>query len=222
MAEKFWIVFGDVHESLSNIHKIEDIRKASGVLVSGDLTNVGNRSRAGALIDEIKSLNGNVYAQVGNMDTTEVEKYLEETGMNIHNKVVSLSDDVYVLGLGYSTPTPFSTPSEVSEDQVKSWLDKVVDQALKVKHLIFLSHTPPQNTKADRLGAGANVGSPAVRAFIEKVQPEVCVTGHIHEAVSVDHIGKTIVINPGTFGSGGYVRISFDGQNLKAELRQVK
>lgn len=221
MAEKFWIAFGDVHESLSNIHKIEDIREASGVLVSGDLTNVGSRARAKALIDEIKTLNNKVYAQIGNMDTREVEKYLNEKGMNIHNKMVALSDDVHVLGLGYSTPTPFSTPSEVNEDQVQIWLDKVTDEALKANHLVFLSHTPPQNTKADRLGGGANVGSPAVRAFIEKVQPEVCVTGHIHEAVSVDQIGKTIVVNPGTFGSGGYVRISFDGQSLSAELRQV-
>ncbi|RQD66759.1 metallophosphoesterase [Desulfonatronovibrio magnus] len=221
MAEKFWIAFGDVHENLRNIHKVKDIREAAGVLVSGDLTNVGNRSRAGSIIDEIKAFNSNVYAQIGNMDTKEVEKYLNETGANIHKKLVALSEDVHVLGLGYSTPTPFSTPSEVSEEQVKSWLDSILKQAMEVRHLIFITHTPPQNTKADRLGAGANVGSPAVRAFIEKVQPEVCVTGHIHEARSVDHVGRTIVINPGTFGSGGYVRITFDGTKLDAELRAV-
>ncbi len=221
MSEQFWIAFGDVHNQLGNIHRIEDIARADGVLVSGDLTNVGNRSRAAALIDEIKSLNSRVYVQIGNMDTREVEKYLDEAEVNIHNRMVPLSDDVHVLGLGYSTPTPFSTPSEVSENQIRDWLAKTTPLALEAKHLIFLSHTPPFNTSADRLGRGNNVGSMAVRNFIEEVQPAVCVTGHIHEARSEDRIGKTIIINPGTLGSGGYVRISFDGQKLNAWLRAV-
>jgi uncharacterized protein len=221
MDEKFWIAFGDVHERIDNIHKIKDIAQASGVLISGDLTNVGGKTRAAGIINEIKALNRKVYAQIGNMDTREVEKYLDESGANVHNRLVELSREVHLLGLGYSTPTPFSTPSEVEEEQVRIWLDCVLDQAAQTSNLIFMSHTPPYNTRADLLSSGINAGSRAVRNFIEKVQPGVCVTGHIHEARSVDHIGKTIVINPGTFASGGYARITFDGSKLNAELRHV-
>ncbi len=217
----FWIAFGDVHESLGNIYKVEDIKEADAILVSGDLTNVGSRSRAASIVDEIRSLNSRVYAQIGNMDTREVERYLDEEGVNIHNRMVPLAQDIHLLGLGYSTPTPFSTPSEVSEKQMDNWLENITAKALEASHLIFLSHTPPFNTSADRLGRGNNVGSRAVRNFIEKVQPGVCVTGHIHEARSVDHIGRTTVINPGVLAAGGYVRISFDGGQLKAELREV-
>jgi len=221
MAEKFWIAFGDVHERPGNIKKIEDISEASGVLISGDLTNVGNRAGAAAILNEIKSLNPNVYAQIGNMDTREVEKYLDESGVNVHNRMVELSGGVQLLGLGYSSPTPFSTPSEVDEKQLQTWLDNILHQALEAKHLIFMSHTPPYGTRADLLSSGISAGSRAVRSFIERVRPGVCVTGHIHEARSIDHVGRTIVINPGTFSSGGYVRISFDGQKLDAGLRQV-
>ncbi|MFP4326184.1 MAG: metallophosphoesterase [Desulfonatronovibrio sp.] len=221
MSEQFWIAFGDVHDQLGNIHRIEDIARADGVLVSGDLTNVGNRAKASGMLDEIKALNKNVFAQIGNMDSAEVDKYLEEAGANIHNRLVQLSSRVHVLGLGYSNPTPFSTPSEVDENQIRVWLDSVVDQAMEADNLIFMTHTPPYNTKADLLSSGSHAGSSAVRSFIEKVQPGVCVTGHIHEARSVDQLGKTVIINPGTFSSGGYVRISFDGQKLSAELRQV-
>ena len=222
MSEKFWIAFGDVHENTSIIHKIKDIREASGVLVSGDLTNVGGMARAAAIIDEIKALNRNVFAQIGNMDTRDVERYLDESGVNVHNRLISLLDDVYLLGLGYSTPTPFSTPSEVDETQVKHWLDGIQDKAAEAPHLIFMTHTPPYGTTTDRLSSGVSAGSTAVRDFIEKVQPGVCITGHIHEARSVDHVGKTRVVNPGILARGGYVRISFDGRSLDAELRQIK
>ncbi len=221
MPEQFWIAFGDVHERPGNIHKIDDISRAAGVLISGDLTNVGGKARAAGILDEIRALNNNVYAQIGNMDTNEVEKYLDESGINVHNRLVRLSEQVHLLGLGYSTPTPFSTPSEVDEKQIKTWLDNILDQALNAENLIFMSHTPPLDTRTDLLSSGVNIGSRAVRQFIEKVQPAVCVTGHIHEARSVDHVGKTIVINPGIFASGGFVRITFDGRKLDAQLRQI-
>jgi Icc-related predicted phosphoesterase len=51
-----------------------------------------------------------------------------------------------------------------------------------------------------------------VRAFLERVQPRLCVTGHIHESRAVDAIGKTVVINPGPLAAGGYVRIDIDAE----------
>lgn len=173
MSVLFWIAFGDVHNSVGNVRGIEEIRKAAGVLVSGDLTNVGGRKSAAGILDEIRALNRNIYAQIGNMDTRDAEMYLEESSVNVHRRIINLSRDVHLLGLGYSTPTPFSTPSEVEDDQFKAWLDKVLDQALEARHLIFMSHTPPYGTSADLLSSGNHAGSKAVRDFIEKVQPEV-------------------------------------------------
>jgi Icc-related predicted phosphoesterase len=71
------------------------------------------------------------------------------------------------------------------------------------------------------VGFGRSVGSKAVRQFIEKYQPDVCVTGHIHESKAVDRIGKTQIINPGLFGSGGYVMIRLLDGALKAKLLHV-
>ncbi len=221
MSEKYWIAFGDVHEHLANIHRIKELAGAAGVIVSGDLTNVGDQSRAARIVDAVRSINSRVYAQIGNMDTREVERYLEQAGINIHNRLIRLDRHVHLMGIGYSTPTPFSTPSEVDESQVRSWLKSLAPQAGEAENLIFVTHTPPLGTRADLLRSGTNAGSRAVRNFIETVQPGVCVTGHIHEARSVDHIGNTVVINPGTLASGGYAEISFDGQRLEARLRQV-
>lgn len=221
MTEEFWIAFGDVHESMGKAHRIEGIAQASGVLVSGDLTNAGSRARARDLLDELEALNPRIYAQIGNMDTLEVDSWLEEKGMNIHNRMVSLNSQVHLLGLGYSNPTPFSTPSEVEEKQIKIWLDQLIPQAQQAQHLIFMTHTPPYNTKADLLSSGLHAGSKAVRRFVEQVKPEVCITGHIHEARSADQLGPTRIVNPGMLSAGGYVIIRFDGSKLTAELGSV-
>lgn len=222
MKEKYWIAVGDIHGNAGNLQRIRKISKARGVLVSGDLTNVGGKSTARMLLDEIRSLNPNVYAQIGNMDTREVDRFLEESGVNVHNRILLLEDDVYLLGLGYSIATPFNTPSEVSDEQLEKWLSAHRDKASRIKHLIFMTHTPPYGTKTDMLNSGANVGSRAVREFIEDVQPEVCITGHVHEANIEDHVGGTKVINPGTLSGGGYVWIKYDGVGLDAQLMTVE
>lgn len=122
------------------------------------------------------------------------------------------------MGVGWSTPTSFGTPSETSDGQIGQWLEATHAKAADFEHLIAVIHTPFLNTAADRLGSGASVGSLAVRNFLEKAQPEVCLTGHIHESRAQDRIGRTLVINPGMLAHGGYVRLDYEGGRLSARL----
>ena len=86
------------------------------------------------------------------------------------------------------------------------------------RHTLLVCHTPPHGTATDVVGDGVHVGSPAVRAFIERVQPEVCLTGHIHEARATDVLGTTQIINPGALSGGGYARIRLAEGRLTASL----
>jgi Predicted phosphoesterases, related to the Icc protein len=86
---------------------------------------------------------------------------------------------------------------------------------------VAVIHTPPLNTKADRLGSGVSVGSPAVRRFLERAQPEVCLTGHIHESRAEDRLGRTLILNPGMLAHGGYVRLDYEDGRLSARLLSV-
>lgn len=68
---------------------------------------------------------------------------------------------------------------------------------------IYVIHTPPYNTRLDRLQTGTPVGSRAVRAYLEKVQPRLSLHGHIHEGPRTggsfwDRLGRTICVNPGS------------------------
>jgi Icc-related predicted phosphoesterase len=50
------------------------------------------------------------------------------------------------------------------------------------------------------------VGSTAVRAAIEKMQPLLMLCGHIHETKNAAKIGRTLCINPGSEYGSGYLR----------------
>jgi Icc-related predicted phosphoesterase len=217
----YWIAIGDIHDDVSQIKNVPGVSEAQGVLISGDITNYGGRARAESLLGEIERLNAKILAQIGNMDTREVEDYLEQRGFNVHARATDLGFNVSLVAVGYSTPTPFGTPSEVSNAQIQVWLDKAMEQVHEFEHLILMAHDPPFSTKTDRVGFGQSVGSKAVRKFIEKHQPEVCITGHIHESRAVDWIGKTQIINSGLFGAGGYVLIRLVEGKLEAELRRT-
>ncbi|MBF0397971.1 MAG: hypothetical protein HQK78_14420 [Desulfobacterales bacterium] len=155
------------------------------------------------------------------MDKPEISEYLDEKGWNIHAKGKKLYSNIGIIGVGYSAPTPFNTPSEASEDTILAWLYKAYKEVNDFEKLIMVSHTPPFGTQTDKISSGANVGSKNVYEFIKHVQPDICITGHIHESKGVDFIGKTKVLNPGAFGSGGYVIIELDGDKLDAEIITV-
>ncbi len=217
MEEIFWLGLGDVHNSFSKVLNLPDLNKAQGVIISGDLTNRGNKAEVLEFLQQLKKQVPVVFAQIGNMDSKEVEEALEEVGVNLHRKVVYVEPGLYVAGMGYSTPTPFGTPSEVSEQTLATWLGELKSKVQDKSPLLFVSHTPPYGTRCDTLFSGAHVGSKAVLDFIQEVAPDICLTGHIHEARSVDEVGSTLVINPGTLATGGYVKIIFQDGRLEVE-----
>lgn len=217
----YWIAFGDVHESTAIIESIPGIGDAAGVIVTGDLTNRGQRPQAERVLKTLQALNPNIFAQPGNMDTDEVTRFLDEKGVLMHRKVKELAPDLCLMGIGYSTPTPFGTPGEVDESEIAQWLEEADAQSRKYAHRILCIHEPPKDCLCDRIGDGLHVGSEAVRRFIERAGVDLVVTGHIHEGVGTDRIGDTPVINPGMISGGGFVRIEFDGTTVSATLESA-
>lgn len=213
------IALGDIHERLEFKGFIEDeLKKADMVIVTGDLTQFGGVAKARRVIESLKPLNQNILAQAGNLDNPEVNAYLEELGICLHGRGYFLGD-AGIFGVGGSNPSPFSTPNELSEEEINRLLEKGYSEIRDTPVKIMVPHMPPLNTAVDRVHSGAHVGSSSVRNFIEKNQPDLCLTGHIHEAAGEDRLGKSHIINPGPFFNGGYVAVDYDGKNLNAELR---
>jgi len=215
--DKFWIGIGDLHEDISLLNEIPDVADAAGVIISGDITNRGGRRRASHLLNTVSAINSNIYAQIGNMDRAEITEYLDEKGWNIHAKGKQLAENIGIMGVGYSTPTPFRTPSEVPDAMLGQWLSIGYEQIKHLPKLILVAHDPPFGSEAAELPSGENVGNKSVLEFIQRVQPDICLTGHIHEADSEDYIGKTKVINPGMLCMGGYALVQLKEDKLEAK-----
>ena len=88
---------------------------------------------------------------------------------------------------------------------------------------LFVLHSPPRGTRCDMIGTASHVGSRAIRAFIERHQPPLVLSGHIHESPRVsssyrDTIGRTVVVNPGQFGTSRLCGVWFDPERLAETL----
>ena len=91
---------------------------------------------------------------------------------------------------------------------------------------VFVLHSPPRDTRCDMIGARVHVGSRAIRSFIERRQPPLVLSGHIHESPRVsssyrDAIGRTLAVNPGQFGSSRLCGVWFDPARVEETLRHT-
>ncbi len=230
----YWLAFGDIHDDTSLFSALPEMSGASGILVTGDITLAGGTQQALRVLAPLAAAAPALLAQPGNMDRSEVAGMLEEKGWGLHAGASALFPGVYALGLGYSPPTPFNTPGEYAEKRLLEWMETAFAEAQKLAKasavhnpvLVLVSHSPPYATACDRLRSGAFVGSSAVREFIEKRQPDLCLCGHIHESRGEDRIGKTRIINPGDLASGGYILLRRTGDSapygLEAELKTLR
>ena len=208
------VAITDVHGRVEKVRKLTGIlagRRPDLILIAGDITHFSGWEVARKVLEPVLSLGVPVLAVHGNCDGRDVPKLLEELGIGLHDKRVEING-VGFIGLGGSNITPFNTIWELTEDEIM----KILEQNYRPGDVI-LSHVPPRDTKADRTHSGLHVGSKALREFIERNQPSLVVTGHIHEARSVDRVGKTVIVNPGPLFRGYYAVIGLNEATKKVE-----
>jgi len=212
------VSFGDVHMATRNLERMAAILCDTDlIIVSGDLTNFGGIDDARKVLDDVRQACGRVLALPGNLDRREVTPFLEAEGIALHGKGVVI-EGVGIFGCGGSNLTPFNTPTELTEDEIYETLRLGYAAVQTQRPLLMVCHTPPYGTKCDRIVGGQAVGSTSARRFIEEVQPDLCISGHIHESAAIDTIGPTTVINAGPFKGGGYIVVNAERARLEAKL----
>jgi uncharacterized protein len=161
----------------------------------------------------------------GNDDDPEVLEAIHredtQSFFACEGEVAYVADDRPMISLGFSTPTPWKTPREVSDEQLGVMIDELVANLPDPGRAIFNFHDPPVDSTLDTcprldwttdpptpiVKAGQIVmhgaGSTSVRHSIEKYQPMLGLHGHIHESQGAIKIGRTTCINPGSeYGEG--------------------
>jgi len=212
------VSFGDVHMATRNLERMGGVMSDCDlVILSGDLTNFGGIEETQKVLSDVRRSCAKVLALSGNLDRREVIPFLESEGIDLHGKG-RVIDGVGIFGCGGSNLTPFKTPTEFTEDEIYAALRDGYRQVRDLRPLVMVCHTPPFETRCDRILSGKAVGSTAARRFIEEVQPDICISGHIHESAAEDAIGATKVFNAGPFKGGGYIVAHIAGKAVDARL----
>lgn len=165
------------------------------------------------------------YVTGGNDDPQDLLDLLDsidsEHVINCEEKIVLLENTYPMANCGYSNPTPWQTPRETDEVTLEGLLEKAIVGVDDFTSAIFNMHVPPYDCTLDDcpkldwstdpptpivvggVAQSAPAGSTAVRNVVEKYQPLLLLTGHIHESRGLVKVGRTTVINPGSeYGEG--------------------
>ena len=215
------IALPDLHGAIDHLSSIaDDLLAADLVLLVGDLTNSGNATDASRVVNAVRRYNPHILAVPGNLDDTQVCDYLVSERISLDGRHVVI-DQIALLGAGAAIQSIFRTPNEITETDMDKRLANAVLGLDPSIAKILVCHQPPVNTLNDRTRTGLHVGSQAVRNFIETEQPLICFTGHIHEGIGIDTIGKTKIVNPGPLWQGGYAYAHVTCQGIVAlEIRR--
>jgi Icc-related predicted phosphoesterase len=218
------LVIGDIHNDVENIMNYIDklaLLEFDVIIAHGDFTDYNlpkgftREDMAKLILEEIGSLNKPILTVPGNFDGDLIPLF-EKEGIGIHGKG-KIINNVGFYGFG-GARTPFNSPFEPSEEEMKRGLEKAYSDVRNAKIKVQVTHMPPAGTKVDLIESGAHVGSDVIRKFIEEKQPAVAVSAHIHEARGVDELEKTKLVNAGRFPEGYCGLVTAEEGNVSAKV----
>jgi uncharacterized protein len=191
------LIFSDIHSDNRALERLMDM-DADYYFAAGDMvTWARGFERIGPILAKRAE---RMYVLPGNHESeADIDQLCNRFNLHpFHGRTLEIAGH-RIAGLGYSSPTPFNTPGEYSEEEIAARLDKFSG----LKPLVLICHCPPLNTALDQMRNGQHAGSKAVADFIAREQPEHFFCGHIHEAEGVTiRIGETTATN---VGKGGFL-----------------
>ena len=238
-----FLILSDAHADTGYLSKLDDeFKKADAVIFAGDFTNYDEPDKAMPVLKLLEEKSPALYSVLGNCDEPAFLEELEKRDISVQGTMV-FRDGLAFAGSGGASKFTGVTPNERTEEELQSDFDMVAehsaeyeeypydesdgnteaaaketenktsDASLEWNNLIVISHNPPKDTKVDMISNGMHVGSVLYRAFLETYQPLLAVSGHVHEAVGIDTVGRTTVINPGALMEGCYAVADVQKQN---------
>jgi uncharacterized protein len=194
------LAVGDLHGDTRQVEKLAEKavkEKVDLVILSGDLT-FGEQS-VDYLIGPFAKHKLNTIFIPGNHETIATADFLEKRyspyARNIHGQGEKIKN-LGIFGAGGANIGIF----QLSEPEIYNTLKKGFDKIKDTKIKIMVTHVHPSDSLMSKLSAFVP-GSKGVRKAIERLQPDIAICSHVHEAEGIEEkIGKTKVINVGKHG----------------------
>lgn len=200
----------DVHDRFESVPRAMDaIGQVDAMVIGGDITTGGTPNAAAEAIEGWRALAPRLLAVAGNMDSPAIDARLADLGVALNASGARVGD-VGIFGVSAAPKSPLHTPYELDDEELESRIARGLEAVRDSRIKVFCPHAPPSDTSCDRLPNGQHVGSPIIRAFIEREQPDVVLCGHIHESRGTDTIGATQIANPGPVMNGHYAVVEID------------
>jgi hypothetical protein len=197
----------DVHDAFEAVPRaLAEIGQVDVLVVGGDITTFGTPDDAERAIELWRPLAPRLLAVAGNMDSPAIDERLVELGVSLDGRGVAIGD-LGIAGVSAAPLSPLHTPHELPDDEFARRAAAGLSDVSECRVRILCPHAPPYGTDCDRLRSGEHVGSPALRALVEREQPDLVLCGHIHESRGEDAIGASRIANPGPVASGHYALI---------------
>lgn len=196
-----------------------------------------------ALADErLKDSPLEFFVMLGNDDDEELADILRTSTKlrYAEDGIVRLPGDHEMVSVGYSTPTPWHTPRECSEEDLAKRIDAVVSGLERPETAVLNLHCPPRDTNLDQAPqldadlrpvvtpggyAVMSVGATAVRDALERSGCALGLHGHVHESPGGQVLGRSTCVNPGSeYGEGvlrgAIVDLTADGEVKSWQITQ--
>lgn len=185
---------GDFHGDSNVVKKLAEKAEKENVdliVLTGDITGMVETEN---LIKPFVEKGKKVVFVPGNWDTSEAAETLSKLyGVKNIGKHYVKYDDIGIFGIG-SPDWEMNLNEKKAFKKLKSDFEKIKDLEKK----IMVSHLHAAGTKSEFSGIP---GSDALKKAIEEFQPDLFLSGHIHEGEGLsEKIGKTKVINIGKKG----------------------
>ena len=204
------LVISDLHAVNSNLDKLEDeLNKADAVLFGGDFAECFKPETGKSALEALTSKHDTIFSVLGNCDNEDFLEEMENQDVSVERSLV-FHDKLTIANTGGGTKFTGKTEFEREEDEILSDFNIVLDSVEQTgdkslwNSLILICHNPPKGQKCDAVNSDLHAGSQKFTDFILEHQPLAVICGHIHEGVSIENIGKTLVINPGPLAEGNY------------------
>lgn len=186
---------GDFHGDNSvakRLSKKAEKEKVDLIILTGDIIGTINTKN---LLKPFIQNNQKVIFVPGNWETSEEAEFLSKL-YNIKNieKHYVKYKNIGIFGVG-SADWQLNLDEEKTFNKLKKEFKKIKDLEKK----IMISHIHAAKTSTEFSGFP---GSTALRKAIKEFQPDLFISGHIHEAEGLkEKIGKTLLINTGKKGT---------------------
>jgi len=212
------LVTSDFHGSLEASHRAASkaqIVEADIVVVCGDVTHFGSVKDAQKILAPLITLKIPILYVPGNCDPPQLAEAQISGAVCLHG-ICQIQGNASFLGLGGAPASQFYSLFEMTEKAIMETLSQGVKFCLQNKWFVVVSHSAPKDTRVDLAFSNIHAGSVSLRRFIEEKKPNIVFCGHIHEARGIDHIGETLIVNPGPVRHNNCAIVNF---NEKIEVK---